>query len=408
MKVVHISTYDTGGAAVAALRLHAGLLEEKIDSSFLCLRKATHKQGVYRYEQAYKKQNIIRRILSRVGIHQLSVEQKNNESIKGLQGEYEKPFSFPATNYFVEQHELVKEADIIHLHWIAEFINYPSFFAVNKPIVWTLHDMNPFLGGFHYNGDDERNAIAYKKVNNEALHVKADAISKVQRLTVVSPSCWLLKSAENSNMFKQAKFEHIRYGLDTNIFRLQNKAFARSVFDIPADATVLLFVSESINNYRKGFELVADAFKHLYVRKKCILLTVGAAYNNFPESDHTLHLGSINDERLMSLVYAAADLFILPSREDNFPNVMLESLSCGTPVLAFKTGGMAEEIKDGFNGILAAEISGSAIANAINDFTEQQFDFNQQAIRTKAIERYALAKQASAYREVYSSMLVDH
>src|SRR5690606_16401989 len=106
-----------------------------------------------------------------------------------------------------------------------------------------------------------------------------------------------------------------------------------------------------------------------------LLVTVGQKNDENIFSDNTIHLGKINDERLMALLYSAADVFVLPSREDNLPNVLLESTACGTPVIAFETGGIPEVINTGFNGILTHEISVSSLRDAITQYVNKQYVF---------------------------------
>ena len=150
MKIVHISTSDKGGAGIAALRLHKGLLQQNVDSSFLSLfgSGTGETNSEFNINPSVQLSNL-QKIKRKFGLPVTQVE-RNLRMLKGIKGDYE-IFSFPFSDFQIEQHPLVQSADIINLHWVAGLINYPSFFKfIKKPVVWTLHDMNPFMGGFHY------------------------------------------------------------------------------------------------------------------------------------------------------------------------------------------------------------------------------------------------------------------
>jgi glycosyltransferase involved in cell wall biosynthesis len=105
----------------------------------------------------------------------------------------------------------------------------------------------------------------------------------------------------------------------------------------------------------------------------------------------------------MALAYAAADAFVIPSREDNLPNVMIEALACGTPVIGFPIGGVQETIRHEVNGLLADEVSSEALSNAIMDFNRCAIKPNE--IRKFAENYYHPKTQAQKYIEVYKSCL---
>lgn len=404
MKVTHISTFDSGGAGIAALRLHNGLLCESADSNFLSLWQFSNNNLANSFLfDANIKLSYAQRALRKFGFS-VTQEEKNRQQLKDKAGNYE-IYSFPFTDYRVEQHPIIQQTDIINLHWVAGFINYPTFFQTNKPIVWTLHDMNPFMGGFHYSGDYERNKKAFENLEQQLIKTKQNAY-KNANITVVTPSAWLGKLAKQSDLLQHYDVRTIPNSVDTAIFKPHDKILARNTFNLPADKQIILFVSDSIHNYRKGFDLLIEAFKHLNLSDEHLLVTVGQTSNENTFSGNTINLGKVNDERLMSLLYSAADVFVLPSREDNLPNVLLESTACGTPVIAFNIGGIPEVIQIGFNGILANEISVQSLQNAITQFVNKQYNFDRNQIRKTAIEKFALHVQARKYTDLYKEIIV--
>lgn len=400
MKVLHISTSIEGGAGTAALRLHKGLIKEGINSNFLALHGESQlvpKIVTLGTEECNLLGRISRKILSKINAH------RNARRLAGKDGRYE-AFTFPTTDYDISQHPMVKEADVINLHWVSNFFDFPRFFKkVKKPIVWTLHDMNPFMGGFHYEGDETRNYSTFKKLEEELKEQKSLLYQQSTIKKIVSPSFWLRNASSVSNLMR--KFDHIRipYGLDTDIFHPYNSSFAREVFQLPKGKIILLFVAESISKYRKGFDLLLNHIRSLPSTGSYVLVAIGNVPDN--KIKDVIYLGSIKDERLMALAYSAADAFLLPSREDNLPNVMLESLACGTPVIGTPVGGMKEVIKDGWNGYLSKDITAESFQNGIEKFIQNSQMFDREKIHKEAERQFSLAVQAQEYIRVYMDIL---
>ena len=404
IKVLHISTKDNGGAAIAGIRLHKGLLRQDIDSNFLFKEKQTNDVPQSHYVTA-KEKTLKSQLLSRFGL-QKSIQEKNKEKLKSLPHNYEF-FSFPESGIDITQLDIYQEADIINLHWIPRFLDYPSFFRkCTKPIVWTLHDMNPFMGGFHYHGDQQKNEASFKALDEQIRLVKKEAYSTNNNLTIVTPSRWMHQQASASILLKDFPIHHIPYGVDTSIFKMHDQTFARRVFNLPKDKRILLFISDSLSNERKGFDLLLKAFSK-EIDDSLWICTVGNAQLAMEELSNITNLGRIADERLIALLYSACDVFVLPSREDNFPNVMLEATACGTPIIAFPIGGIPDIIQNGFNGILAEGniLSGESLHRAITQFTEQSFTFEREKIRNFTEQHYSLDQQASAYKKLYQQLL---
>lgn len=405
MKVTHINTFNAGGAANAAIRLHKGLLQQGIDSKIIF-------RNPYSGRIIEKSTSIVNDVplsLSRRAKNRLkkywTPEYKNRKN-KETPGNYE-ILTFPVTSFRVEDHPWVREADIVHLHWVADFINYPTFFnRVNKPIVWTLHDYNPIAGIFHYPNDLERNKRGFQSIDEKYKAIKEKSLSQVTNLTIVTPSVWLGDLSSNSRIFKGANHKVIPNGIDTTIFKPFPRKLARDVFNLPDDKIIILFASENINNHRKGFDLLMDTIKVLSTTDNLSLCTVGRMSDQVSGSN-VFNIGYINDERLMALLYAASDLFILPALEDNFPNTMLESLSCSTPVISFNIGGMKDVIQNDLNGLLVEEITSKALAEGVNYCITNLQKFDRSKIREFAVKRFDLDVQSEAYLKLYESILKD-
>jgi len=402
MNILHISTSDRGGAAIAALRQHQALLQAGIDSKFLCLNKSgVDIPEVYPFQRP--SYSLFLKGLHKLGVYHTQAD-KNQKDLNQLKGKY-KMFTFPRTDFNVMEHPLVQKTDIINLHWVGNFLDWPSFFkGINKPVVWTLHDMNPFQGGFHYVEDKIRNAASFSSLENKLLEEKIRSLAGFKNLCIVAPSQWLVNESQKSTLFRDYPHRHIPYSLDLNIFKPFDQYFARKVFDLPQNKKILLFVSQSTSDRRKGLNLLAEAFKMIQNKEDVMVVAIGGKPKKSGLFQNVHFLGSIHGERLMRLAYAAADAFVIPSREDNLPNVMLEALACGTPVIGYPIGGVKETIRSGINGLVADEVSPLALNNAIMEFFQQTFDTN--AIRKFAEEQFHPKVQAQKYMELYQSCLV--
>lgn len=316
------------------------------------------------------------------------------------------PASLPFSNYKLLQHPAVQAADIIHLHWVAGVLDYPSFFKnITKPIVWTNHDMNSVKGLFHYNGDEIRNKEITAKLDKEINAIKDESLKNMEtKMVIVSPSNWLLKELERSTRFHNNNAFKIHNPLDTDLFTIRKTGDLRVSLNIPISHTVFLFVSQSIYNYRKGFDLLADALNKLN-SENITLLIIGYS-DNFQISNYNcINLGSVYDEKKLSNYYSLADAFIIPSREDNLPNVMLESLCCGTPVISFDLGGMGEVIVNNVNGLKAKDLNSDCLGDTLLEFIERKEEFNRQTIREEALKLFSPEIIAQKYISVYKDLL---
>lgn len=396
MKIAIVSSSDSGGAGIAALRLHKALMAYGVDSSMLCLHKRTNTPKVYEYKRS---------ILSKVIDHLPFVPYKQNKYKKfypALSECYE-CFSFPEAIYDISNHPLIQQADIVNLHWVGSVLDYPRFFKnVRKPIVWTLHDMNPFLGISHYYGDRDAN-VQFTALEEKVSKLKYEAICQHPNVSVVNLCHWMKDASEKSEVFSNRRHTVIPNSIDINVFKTYDRAEIRRDLNLPLEKPVLLFVSQSVENRRKGFDLLQDALKGL--TRDCVLLVVGGVDEELRDRDNCLFVGSVNDERRMAMLYAAADAFILPSREDNLPNTMVESLCCGTPVISFSNGGMRDHIQTLKNGILVEDMTAEALLAGINLFLDNISLYNRSKISEDAHEVFSPTMQAKRYMDFFQSVL---
>jgi len=346
---------------------------------------------------------------------------KTNNAFADLSGYYrknQKPefeyFSFPFSETDLSKVEAVVDSDIIHLHWISDsFIDYKNVFSLNKKFVWTLHDMNPFTGGCHHSDgcNKFKNNCNYcyqlegtvdEYVSGKILNYKKEALAKLtdDQLVIVTPSKWLSDLSKQSSIFK--RFVHV---VIPNIINLPvsgaNRDVSRLRLGIKNDEIALLFVAHGLDNPRKGISALITAIEGMEKKEDLKIITVGAEGMKINGVNCT-NLGFVKDNSKLAEAYVAADVFMLPSLAENFPNTIVESLLCGTPVIASAVGGIPEQITKE-NGILVQSNSAEEWVKAINSFIKEKESFNRDKIKTSAKQKYDTAKVLSDYVSLYKS-----
>lgn len=368
MKILHICTEDYGGAGKATLRLHFGLKSIGADSKVLVLRRKFRDSSVVRFSQSGHLLKYAKCAWDKLNDGWILTKFKIYGSYL-LRGE--DPFTYDRTEYTVSRHPLVREADIIDLRWIAGMVDYGEFFSNlrNKPIAWRLDDMNPFTGGCHYShgctkyesGCGSCFQLGSKDPNDISRRIfkRKEKAYRGHHIHIVTPSQWLTECAKNSQLFKDFKVEVIPYGIPVSLFVKRNRQYCRDILNLPQDKILILFGAE-YKAERKGFKWLIQALKLLKKKvdvSKIALVTFGPRWFMpafFKELGFSVYqLGYIQDETRLSCVYSAADMFIIPSVEDNLPNTMLESMACSTPVVAFSAGGIIDVIEPYQTGLLA-------------------------------------------------------
>jgi glycosyltransferase involved in cell wall biosynthesis len=230
-----------------------------------------------------------------------------------------------------------------------------------------------------------------------------------EKVRIVTPSRWLSREASRSVLFRRFEITTIPNGLDTEVFRPRTRTVAREVFGIPQEMRIIMFAAQSLDNYRKGLDLLIAALDGLNASGKIGVVSVGdgrpfgALYgNHFP-------LGELKSERLMSFAYSTADVFVSPSREDNLPNVLVEAMACGTPTVAFEVGGIPDIIRPGVTGLLATAEDVRSLRHAILVILsdDEKRKSMSRASRRIALHEYRLELQAERYRRMYEQLLTD-
>ncbi len=421
MKILLINTFSEGGAAKACIRLHLGLLKAGVDSRLLVLHGNTTNPIIAseNYKGKRKQQaipSLSNRIKKKLFPKRFFFDNEIKEEIKKCIPNTIEWFSFPDSGYELSEHPWVMDSDLINLHWVSDFVDFSIFKKVSKPIVWSMHDMNPFTGGCHYSGDcnlytancikcpqlSSTHATDFSKRN---ISYKLKQISGVDNLTIVGLSNWLMDCSKKSNLFENLKHKLIPNGLDTEVYSPMDRLKARTELNLPLDKKIILFVAYgTLHTPRKGYAILLEAIKKLD-QSDMVLCAVGGMDKSDLESSKVIDFGFVKSEDKLRVLYCAADLFVIPSIQDNLPNTVVESLLCGTPVVGFRTGGIPDMIKPGFNGELSDELTATGLYIAINKVLNQLPLYAVEKIREDAKTRFSQELQALRYSQLFSELL---
>ncbi len=413
MRIVHLSTSDTGGgAARAAYRLHTGLRRLGHDSQMVVARKLGNDLSVHPFTP---RSNPVHRLGHKLRARRIYWEY---EAYRPIPSGHE-PFSDDRTPYAGELAWQIPPADVINLHWVAGLLDHENFFPRiprRIPIVWRLADMAALTGGCHYDAGCDRftqrcgscpqlGSSDDDDLSRQIWHRKKHALgSRAQALHFVGTSNWIAGQARRSSLLGEFPITVIPNGLDTDDFAPRDKNFSRDLWDIPRDARVALFAAESVANVRKGFRHLADAVAGI---DNLLLVSVGGGKCELPPGVRHKPLGRINNDRMLSTIYSAADVFVIPSLQESFGQTVIESLACGLPVIGFASGGIPDMVRPGQTGWLAPTGDTAALRDAIaaavlDDATRSEMAKN---CRRVALEEYSIEVQARHYAELYQTLL---
>ncbi|NQU27793.1 MAG: glycosyltransferase [Candidatus Marinimicrobia bacterium] len=414
MKVLFLSTSSVGGGAfIAASRIYSELRRSDMDVTMLTRAKAFADiplpKGIYNYRP------FIRRLLSYCERMIAKIYNDSNPISRSLN-------IFPSglanlinrSNY-----------DLIHLHWINdEMMSIMEIGLINKPIVWTLHDCWAFSGTEHH---DIHQTFRWKTGYNKSdqklksfgidldrwLWKKKQIYWRNSPFHFVAPSNWLANRIKHSKLFRNRPVSIIPNGLDTEVFRPHNKQSARDRLGLPKNQTILLFgAMNSTNDPIKGFDLLIKTLDILADNNSHINATA-IVFGNLP-LEKTIsckmpisYKGIIKDDRLLAMLYSSADLMLTPSRQEIFGQCASEALTCGTPVCAFKIGGLTDIIDHMQNGYLAQPYDPIDLAHGIQWLLKDKQRLAEMGrnARAKAVECFDQKNVARQYRDLYKQVL---
>lgn len=407
MRVLHINTLRDGGAAWCVFRLSKALAREGVESRVLIAEGEAMPEGV-EGEIAVKDRSIwntnrylrsIKKRLSRLGwwlVDYEKMEKRFNKLNTAHVCSHQ-----PLSQYKnIAHHPLVEWADVIHLHWVAGFVDYPTFFKeVRKPVVWTLHDKYPAEGVQHYSSDYFPVPEEMRDLDSLCRRIKRRGVEKAFNLNLVAVSATMLDVCRQSDVLRGFPVTLIHNGVDVDVYRPCDKQAARKELGLDREACIFLFSSYYIHDRNKGLDRIVRALEQTEIPNK-VLVCVGKFLNELiPTSSFPIVIaGLLGSQSKMAGYYAAADYFVQCSYEESFGQTVIEAMSCGTPVVSTPCGISLELIRPS-NGVICKGFDSDAIAAGIAEALKHRYDGD--AIRQYISAHYSYDLIAKQYIEQY-------
>lgn len=393
MKVLHFCVSDIAGAGLCCVRIHHSLLECGIDSKVVVLTKGSTESEVFIYETFSNK---IYRIISKICRSlRLPLTERAKVLMKSLK--HKTTYSLPVSYVDITRCPWYDWADIIHLHWINNYVDYPSFFKKNtKPVVWTLHDENLFYGIAHHH----RSILPDDKMESKYRQVKYESIRSAANLSIVFLSKYMYDKFGEGKIIEGRRKLIINNSVDGDIFTIGDKATLRKKYNLEENKKIIIFVAGDINDPNKGLDVLSKAVSELN-DNRYMILAIGNNINGV-QRPCTVSYGRVSGPIILSELLSIADIFALPSFQEAFPQSPLEAMACGVPVLAFPVSGVVEAVNDQ-NGIICNDFTVSELVRGIKLMSQRQYDSVK--IREDILGRYSPKKIANQYINLYKHVL---
>ncbi|MBN1565873.1 MAG: glycosyltransferase family 4 protein [Anaerolineae bacterium] len=424
MKVLYLSTYEReGGAARAAHRLYTELKAQGVDMQMLTVHKTSRDPDVIPlFKAADPAKQSLWGVINQTLSHLLIFLDRAPRQIYRQRTLFAWSVGWLPTR--IPQRIAPLKPDIIHLHWVGEgFVPIRAIRSFSDPVVWTFHDMWAFTGGCHSTLDCAR----YEQTCGQCPHLGSNRSHDLSRwtwqhkqklwrdihLTIITPSRWMGDCARSSSLLRNADIRVIPNGINLNQYRAIDKHVARQLLGLPLDKKIILFGAiNSTSSPIKGFNHLQPALQQMAARTgsdRFELAIFGAPKpQNEPDFGFKAHyLDHIHDEQTIVALYSACDVFVAPFLQDNLSNMVIESLACSLPCVAFASGGMPDMIDHQTNGYLAKPFEIDDLAAGITWVLsdEQRWQTLSAHARQTAEMKFDLSANAQRYKNLYSEIL---
>lgn len=408
MKVLHIHRFGLNGGAGGAIsmrRLHFGLRKAGIDSKILCVREVEKSPHIVISKPTF-------------------VAKRWNYQTGKITKKFGLEDVLNVNAFRIKRNQIYKDADIINFHRIPDVFSYLTFPSLtrDKPAVFTLCEMWSITGHCRQSVDCERwktgcGNCPYTHlppaIQHDGTHIQwmlKNWIYQHSNLSIVAKSNWMAELIRQS-MLKRFEVHRIPNGIDPDTYRPLDQKRCRALLNIPAGKKVILFVAQRINEFIKGGDLLVNALNGIPESLKSSSVVIFFGKNGEAVSDmidfSTINLGYLRDDQTKATAYSAADIFLCPSRAENFPNVVLESMACGTPTVAFNVSSLPDLVRPGITGFLAEVESADSFREQIIRLLEdnslrQKFGQNCREI---VIKEYTIELLYTRYAEMYRQVI---
>lgn len=391
-KVVHINTFCSGGAAKACARINHAMYDAGMDSRMLVLYKTIPDDLITDLRKELPLiEHLYLKIKNRNYTDLLKFKNRNNDEL----------FSLYRSVWNVNRHSLVKQAEVIHLHWVAGLLDFDSFFRSipdSKKIIFTLHDHYPFSGGPHYPNPCFDSGKWIQLIDRNRFFL--NELYKKHHIQFVGPSRYIIDHLMKSGLGNSGNCSVIKNPVDPTIFKELNREALRKKYGFGTNDKVLLYVNENFKYRRKNFSY----FKSIYpilIENGYKILICGDRIKDEQKNKNIVQIGYVKDDHELANIYNVADVLLFTSTDDNLPNTISESLCCGTPVVAFNTGGIGEMIDVINNGsLLPKDAEPQIYIDAVKELFLKSID--RKSISKTAQAIYSPRNAAKAYSEFYS------
>jgi glycosyltransferase involved in cell wall biosynthesis len=413
MKVLHLTYSDfKGGASRAAKRIHLSLLKSSIKSYLLVNLSNSFKTKnkiIVPNNYIIKFINLFRAAIgSTLGLW----FRDNNFSIHSMS-------IIPSCFHkFINK----SDYDLINLHWVGgEMISIEDIGKINKPIVWTLHDMWPFCGAEHVTFDDRWKSGYYS--NNRKSQSKSffdlnkfvwtrKLKSWKEPMHIVGVSNWISQCAKESKLMKNFSVTTINNTLDTNFWKPDDQNNAREYFNLPKKIKIFGYASLAYKSSSlKGKDLFLSSIKAIkYNKEKFAIFVIGDENDFLEELDgiKIFKISRLDTDFEMKKFYNALDFIVFPSRLESFGQTASEAISCGKPVVCFNTTGLKDIIFHGINGWLTKPFDINKLASGIDFFlglSANKYKQYSKNCRSIAVEKFSYEIISKQYINLYSKIV---
>jgi glycosyltransferase involved in cell wall biosynthesis len=407
--VRHFVTELAGGTGVASLRLHSELVRQGIDS------RLHHRFGSSLADQVTIDQRHRSRLWRLWERYTISRRWRQQSPDRGI-------FIDSRWIYSSRLHDFGSVPDVVNLHLLFRWLDLPTFLSSipeGLPVVWSLHDLHPATGGCiqplncqHF-ANHCHDCPNLKKPKNRdrswhEFNIK-DRLYRDLNLHIVGNSEWTTTQARRSALMQHAKsFHTIPPGLDTKAFTCVEKSCARQAIGVGNKHFVVGFSCTDVSDPNKGATVLLASLWEFGRNMGITLLVAGGG--KLPSVDgkfNVVELGTLQSSRLQSVFYSACDVFAVPSRIESFGLTALEAMACGTPVVAFRTGGLIELVVHGETGLLAdLAVGAPSLFESLSWMMHHPIERENmgRAARLRVEQELTVSLMAERYAELYRSL----
>ena len=414
MRILHVCTYDNlGGVARAAIRLHQGMMAAGYDSHFLCVRKNTDILNVHQITKNRYKLELVNKLIRFFRKLVFKTEKELLKKYPNVNGYF--TTDSVTTNFLYDIRKI--NPDIIHIHWINELCRIEDVKKIKIPIVWNLHDASVFTGGCHVINDCTKYQthcgncpVLNSKEERDLSYLvfeRKKEWQKLKNINIVSSSNWMAGNIKISKLFKDISVKVIPTGIDTTFFDIND--IAQKDKNNSAQKKVILFgANAAFTDKNKGFGLLSAAInENLKLFNDCEIWVFGTDNNSIKDfiKIPVQVLGFPKNE-MMPEIFNKVDITVIPSFQECFGQVTIESMSCGTPVVAFAATGLLDTVDHLVTGYLAKPYDSNEFAKGIRWVLDNNVD-NVLGLngRKRVVEKFEMKKVVEQNIEFYKSVL---